>query len=75
MRTTLDIDDTVLFVAEALARDEKSSLGSVISRLARKGLASSPVSTSGARGFPVFEAPPDATPITLDLVNACRDEE
>lgn len=75
MRTTLDIDDTVLHAAKALARDERVSVGSVISRLARRGLAPAPVSTSGSKGFPVFEAPPDAAPITLDVVNAHRDEE
>lgn len=75
MRTTLDIDDTVLHAAKALARDEKTSVGSVISRLARRGLAPAPVGASGSKGFPVFDAPPDASPITLDVVNAHRDEE
>ncbi len=73
MRTTLDIDDGVLRAAKALARDENSSIGAVISRLARRGLAPAP--TTSTSGFPVFDAPLDAAPITLDVVNAHRDEE
>ena len=39
MRTTLDIDDTVLAAARALARARRISLGAAVSELARKGLA------------------------------------
>lgn len=38
MRTTLDIDDDVLFAAKELAAHEKSSAGRVISHLARLSL-------------------------------------
>ncbi len=38
MRTTLDVDDDLLSVARALARNEGRSLGRVISDLARAGL-------------------------------------
>ena len=41
MRTTLDIEEDVLFAAKALARREKKTAGQVISELARKGLAGS----------------------------------
>ena len=73
MRVTLDIDDTVLAAARALARDAGVSVGTVVSQLARRGLA--PVPRTGAGGFPVFEAPPDAPPLTLEVVNVARDEE
>jgi hypothetical protein len=38
MRTTLDIDDDILSVANHLATDTKRSVGAVVSDLARKGL-------------------------------------
>lgn len=41
MRTTLDIEDDVLFAAKELARREKKPLGSVISDLARRAFAQS----------------------------------
>jgi len=44
MRTTLDIEDDVLFAAKDLARREKKTAGQVISALARKGLAATETS-------------------------------
>jgi hypothetical protein len=38
MRTTLDIDSDVLDAARSLARQESISIGSAVSRLARRGL-------------------------------------
>jgi hypothetical protein len=38
MRTTLDIDDDVLQAAKELAKVEKTTVGHLISQLARKGL-------------------------------------
>ncbi len=38
MRTTLDIEENVLFAATDLARREKRTVGQIISELARKGL-------------------------------------
>ena len=74
MRTTLDLDQSVLVAARALARDESISLGAAVSELARRGLraASSPIATRA--GFPVL---PDSEgpPITLELVNSHRDGE
>jgi hypothetical protein len=48
MRTTLDINDDVLFAAKELARREKKSLGQVISDLARRAFATPPPSPSDA---------------------------
>jgi hypothetical protein len=77
MRTTLEIDDTVLAVARAIARDEGTSIGDVVSRLATQGLRTRSVDASltARSGFPVFTAPVDATPITLDVVNDHRDAD
>ncbi|GAA4888045.1 hypothetical protein GCM10025789_00300 [Tessaracoccus lubricantis] len=38
MRTTLDIDDTVLAAARSLAQARRTSLGEAVSELARRGL-------------------------------------
>ena len=71
MRTTLDIDDNVLAAARALARDSGTSIGAVVSALARRGL--EPAPTGHRNGFPVFDAGPDAPAITPELVNEFRD--
>lgn len=39
MRTTLDIEDDVLFAAKEIARREKKTLGQTISELARRAFA------------------------------------
>lgn len=74
MRTTLEIDDSVLSAARAIARDEGISIGTAVSRLAKRGLEG--VSTGAidiGSGFPSFTIERTAPPITLDDVNANRD--
>lgn len=73
MRTTLDIEDDVITAARALAASEGSSLGRVVSRLARRGLAAA--SRVNDAGLPAFVVPQDAPPLTLDLVRRALDEE
>lgn len=74
MRTTLDIDDTVLAAARSLARSRGVSLGTAISELARRGL----TAQDGARGdvtyspFPVLVGDDDVV-VTDELVSALRD--
>jgi len=77
MRTTLEIDDTILAVARAIARDEGISLGAAVSHLAEQGLRARVIDRSPTTpsGFPTFTAPADATPITLDVVNDYRDAD
>ncbi|PSJ57152.1 CopG family transcriptional regulator [Pseudaminobacter soli (ex Li et al. 2025)] len=73
MRTTLTIDDDVLTVAKAMADQQHKSLGQVISDLARRSLRRGPV--QGERnGIPLLSPRPDAPPVTLETVNALRDE-
>ena len=73
MRTTIAIDDDVLVVARAMAEQQNKSVGSVISELARRSLKRHAV--SGERnGIPLLAVKPDAAPVTLDVVNALRDE-
>jgi hypothetical protein len=55
MRTTLDIADDVLLSAKALARRDKTSVGAVISELARRSLLRSvehPLLNLGIRPLP-----------------------
>ena len=74
MRTTLKLDEDVLAAARALAQQQDKTLGEVVSELARKGLvppASAPQYRNGIRLMPVR---PGATPMTLDQINALRDD-
>ena len=72
MRTTLDIDDSVLAAARAIAASQGRSLGTVVSELARRGLEPAPIADED--GFPVFAVPPGAPPITPDMVERALDE-
>jgi hypothetical protein len=75
VRTTVDLDDDILAAVRSLARVQGRSLGVVISDLVRRGL--SPVTTidQGPRGFPSFEAPPGAPPLTVETVRAALEDE
>lgn len=73
MRTTLSIDDDVLAAAKALARQQHRSVGEVISDLARRAIRRR--QTAGQRnGIPLLSPRPEAPLVTLELVNALRDE-
>jgi hypothetical protein len=73
MRTTLTLDDDVLALARALATQRGVSIGTIVSDLARRGLAPSrPAATrNGIRLFPVR---PDAGPVTPELVKALAED-
>ncbi len=73
VRTTLKIDDDVLEAARCIADDEGATVGEVMSRLARRGL--EPRTESRDRGrFPTFAVPPDAPPITTEIVRRALDD-
>ena len=74
MRTTLSIDDDVLFAAKSLAEREQKTLGEVISALARQALIREPPSRKARNGVPLLTAHKGAGPVTLALVNQLRDE-
>jgi hypothetical protein len=74
MRTTLTIDDDVLAAAKALADAQHKTTGEVLSALARQALQPSPAARRYRNGVPLLEVKPNATPVTLDLVNQLRDE-
>ncbi len=74
MRTTLDIDDDVLAAAKAIAKARGRTAGGIISELARSGL-SKPFEGGVRNGIPLIPIKDPTAVITLELVNALRDEE
>jgi hypothetical protein len=73
MRTTLAIDDDVLVAAKAMAAQQGRSVGEVISELARRSLRR-PHSGGERNGIPLLSPRPDTPPVTIEIVNALRDE-
>lgn len=74
MRTTLTIDDDVLAAAKALADQRNETIGGVISDLVRRALKASPRASGERDGVPLLPRKTGERPVTLDLVNALRDE-
>ena len=77
MRTTLSLDDDVLDAARALARQQGSTLGAVISDLARESLRSASSTTGANRqrsGLPLLPIHDSGAVVDLQLVNQLRDE-
>ena len=77
MRTTLNVDDDVLLAARGLARRDGSSIGAVISRLARKGLSGGPAGEDVPQdgGFCGFRPlPKRGKPVTNEVIDRLRDD-
>ena len=72
MRTTLNLDDDVVIAARELARDERRSIGAVVSELARRGLA--PAQIAADEGLPVIRVPAGTPAITPETVNRALEE-
>ncbi len=73
MRTTIDLEEDVLLAAKELASKRRTTIGRVLSELARQALTRQvPVSTRD--GLPLFPVQPNAGVVTLELVNRLRDE-
>jgi hypothetical protein len=73
MRTTLSLDDDVLLAAKAIAGQQGRSLGDVVSELARRSL-QRPSAKAERNGIPLLASRPDSPPVTMELVNALRDD-
>ncbi len=73
MRTSLKIDDDVLVVAKAMAKEQGKTAGAILSELARAGLRR-PFSVSYKNGIPLLPGREHGTPVTLEIVNTLRDE-
>lgn len=72
MRTTLAIDDDVLSAARKMADQQHRTIGEIISDLARRSLRR-PGKGGERNGIPLLTPRSDAM-VTLDMVNALRDE-
>ena len=89
MRTTLDIADDVLFAAKELARQNKRTLGQVISDLARQAFShsanatlsggvhpgASPHVSEQLTAYGIHPLPPRGTIVSNELIERLRDEE
>lgn len=73
MRTTLDLDPEILSAARQIAADRSISIGKAISDLARRGLETR-VKNTTRQGFPVFQVPRGARPLTLEDVRSDEDD-
>lgn len=73
MRTTLQIDDDVLAAAKVLAENQKRPIGNVISDLARQALRRTEQPRE-RNGIPLLPARGSTTIVTLEIVNALRDD-
>jgi hypothetical protein len=75
VRTTLEIDDDLLKAMKRIAAEKKTSVGRVLSDLARQAIASD----EGERvrnGVPLLPPRPKGSPLlTIDEVNRLRDED
>ena len=77
MRTTINLDDDVLIAARSLARRARSSVGAVVSELARKGLeggrpSERPADSGEFHGFrPLARR---GKPVTNELIDRLRED-
>ena len=79
MRITLQLDDDVLAAARVLARQRQSTIGDVISDLARQTLSRPAVNGSQAHqeqrsGLPQLSVKASGGVVDLELVNQLREE-
>lgn len=76
MRTTLDIENDILFAARDLAKREKKTIGQMISDLARRGLTNEPVlgtrEPRAVYGFRPFAK--EGRIVSNELINKLRED-
>jgi len=76
MRTTLNIDDSVLAAAKEVAGVTRSSAGAIISEWARNGLSHASTQTARSKsGFPVFAVASSVKPLLSVTVKAILADE
>ena len=73
MRTTLEIDDDVLTVARAMARQQHRSVGKLVSELARSAL-TKPQRRTARNGIQLLPLTNAKAVVTMEIVNELRDE-
>lgn len=74
MRTTIDLDDDILQAAKELAASRGTTIGRMVSELARRGLARDASGQAVRNGVPLL-APrvPGEPRVTMKRVNELRD--
>lgn len=78
MRTTLNIDDDVLFAVREKARRQRRSAGEVLSEMARKGLLNrpEPVEVAEPESFYGFNPlPRRGQVVSNELIDRLREDE
>lgn len=75
MRTTLNLAEDVLWAARELAAQRGVPMGQVVSELVRKGLKPKEDRTVTRNGIHLLPPREGARPVSLEVVNALRDEE
>lgn len=76
MRTTLDIEDSILAAAKEVAGASRSSAGAIISEWARNGLSRTAGQSARSKsGFPVFAVSSSAKPLTSATVKSILSDE
>jgi hypothetical protein len=75
VRTTINVDDDVYEAARALAESERETIGRVLSRLARRGLAPTRIPGKRRRGFPIVALPEGSPPVTPETVKRALEED
>jgi hypothetical protein len=73
MRTTITIDNDVMTAARAIARQRNQPVGRIVSGLARQSL-QPPAAGAERNGVPLLPVRDKGVVVTLDIVNALRDE-
>ena len=73
MRTTCDLEDDVLLAVKQIARQRGVSVGKALSDLVRQTL-SHREGVTERNGIPLFPVQPEASVVTLELINQLRDE-
>jgi hypothetical protein len=75
VRTTLDIDDELLLTVKEIAKQRKTTAGSVVSGLLRESLQPRSFKLEHRNGVPLLPRRPDGPLVTTELVNRLRDED
>jgi Arc/MetJ family transcription regulator len=75
MRTTIDIADDVFLTIKEIALQQKTSAGSVVSKLLRDALQPKASKRKYRNGVPLLPARPGGPVVTSTLVNRLRDED
>jgi hypothetical protein len=84
MRTTLDLDDDILYAAKQLAQQQRKSIGQVVSQLVRDAFSAilalaantTPVGVSEPlHQYGIFPRPNRGALVSNELVNKLRDDE